>query len=170
MREDEKSIQKFMLPLKGERGFNTVCDYGFKRIPQKSTALCISIQCQNDPTDVILIGEDSEPAIPNQIPSVNFSIVTSSDTYNFFQLLCPSIVAEFLTEDVVCNGSFVTFVQSSSPEITYFLSLKEHYRAKMIKVRNSRLKSELDEIDHKLDDLRELVKKCSEINISPSVD
>ena len=63
----------------------------------------------------------------------------------------------------------MTFVQSSSPEITYFLSLKEHYRAKMIKVRNSRLKSELDEIDHKLDDLRELVKKCSEIIISPSV-
>ena len=138
MREDEKSIQKFMLPLKGEREFEvtkTVCDYGFKRIPQKSTALFMSSPFQNDPTDVILIGEDSEPAIPNQIPSVNSSVVIGSDTYKFFQLLCPSIVAEFLTEDVISNGSFVTFVQSSSPGITYFLSWKEHYRAKIIKTR-----------------------------------
>ena len=91
MREDEKSVQNYMLPLKGEslKFTNAVCDYGFKRIPQKSTALCISSQCQNDPMDVILIGEDSEPALPNQIPSVNSSVVTSSDTYNFFPIVVP---------------------------------------------------------------------------------
>ena len=55
MREDEKSIQGIMLPLNGERELEvtkTVCDFGFKRtyIPQKSTALCISSQCQNDHT------------------------------------------------------------------------------------------------------------------------
>lgn len=54
MREDKKSIERFMLPLKGERATETVCVYGFKRTPQKRTALCISSQCQNDPKDVIL--------------------------------------------------------------------------------------------------------------------
>ena len=35
---------------------------------------------------MILIGEDSEPAIPNQISSVNSSFVTGTDSYKFSQL------------------------------------------------------------------------------------